>query len=180
MTRRIIGITGHRPHKLQGGYDHFSFENKMLQYVLSQKLEKELKKYNEVVCITGMALGVDMLFAMAVIELKVTYGDRIKLIGAIPFGNQYNSWSKAHKVMWEMILSNCNSVVNTSMQEEVAVHEVSRIMQKRNEWIVDSCDELWAVWDGSRSGTGNCITYAEKNNKSVTQITTGLKNKGEK
>lgn len=179
MSRRIINITGHRPHKLIGGYNHFSFENKMLQYVFGEKLKKELNKYQEVVCITGMAIGVDMLFAMACIELKETYGNRIKLIGAIPFSTQYLSWSAEHKLMWEMILSNCDGVVNTSNRETIYTHEVSDIMQQRNEWMVDNSDETWAVWDGSRSGTGKCVAYAKKQGKPVEIITTGLKQKGE-
>lgn len=178
MSRRIINVTGHRPHKLMGGYNHFAFENKMLQYVFGEMLKKELDKYQEVVCITGMAIGVDMLFAMACIELKETYGSRIKLIGAVPFSSQPLSWSKAHKVMWDMILNECDAVVNTSNRETVYVHEVSDIMQQRNEWMVDNSDETWAVWDGSPSGTGKCVNYAKEKGKPIKTITTGLIKEG--
>src|SRR3546814_16773490 len=38
-------------------------------------------------------------------------------------------------------------------------------LQKRNEWIVDHADELFALWYGSRSGTVNCLAYATPSGK---------------
>jgi uncharacterized phage-like protein YoqJ len=33
-------------------------------------------------------------------------------------------------------------------------------MQRRNEWMVDHCTRLLAVFDGSPGGTYNCLAYA--------------------
>ena len=42
------------------------------------------------------------------------------------------------------------------------------LMQIRNEYMVDLSDKIIAVWDGSyKSGTVNCIKYAEAQNKKV-------------
>ena len=35
-------------------------------------------------------------------------------------------------------------------------------MQKRNEFMVDNCDILIALWNGTSGGTKNCINYAKK------------------
>jgi uncharacterized phage-like protein YoqJ len=43
-------------------------------------------------------------------------------------------------------------------------------MQIRNEWMVDRCDKLIAVWDGSKGGTGNCVDYAKSVNKDIFRI----------
>ncbi|PAD70641.1 hypothetical protein CHH83_02225 [Bacillus sp. 7586-K] len=43
-------------------------------------------------------------------------------------------------------------------------------MQKRNEWMVDNSDYVIAVWDGTKGGTGNCVKYAQKQNKYITTI----------
>lgn len=40
-------------------------------------------------------------------------------------------------------------------------------MQKRNEYMVDHSDKVIAVWDGSKSGTKNCIDYAKKVGKDI-------------
>lgn len=44
------------------------------------------------------------------------------------------------------------------------------LMQKRNEYIVDHSDKVIAVWDGSKSGTKNCIDYAKKVGKDIIYI----------
>ena len=43
-------------------------------------------------------------------------------------------------------------------------------MEKRNEYMVDHSDIVIAVWDGSKSGTENCIKYAQKLNKRIIRI----------
>ena len=35
-------------------------------------------------------------------------------------------------------------------------------MQVRNEWTVDQCDVLLAIWDGSRCGPANCCWCVER------------------
>lgn len=44
----------------------------------------------------------------------------------------------------------------------VADHYEADVMQKRNEYMVDHSDIVLAVWNGKKSGTENCIKYAEK------------------
>lgn len=43
-------------------------------------------------------------------------------------------------------------------------------MQKRNEWMVDRCDILVSVWDGTEGGTYNCVNYAIGKNKQIIRI----------
>lgn len=35
-------------------------------------------------------------------------------------------------------------------------------MQRRNEWMVDHCTEVVALWDGTPGGTANCLRYANQ------------------
>jgi uncharacterized phage-like protein YoqJ len=35
-------------------------------------------------------------------------------------------------------------------------------MQKRNEMMVDDCNLLLTLWDGSDGGTANCLGYARR------------------
>lgn len=52
----------------------------------------------------------------------------------------------------------------------VADHYEADVMQKRNEYMVDHSDIVLAVWNGKKSGTKNCIKYAEKMGKKVEYI----------
>ncbi len=40
-------------------------------------------------------------------------------------------------------------------------------MDKRNKWMVDNCDLLIAVWNGTSGGTANCVNYAKSINKQI-------------
>ena len=99
-----ICITGHRPDKLYG-------------YNLNDSRYKELfKRFKELLienncteAITGMALGADMLFALAVISLKQE-GYNIKLHCAIPCRNNSKLWNNDSKVLYNSILKNADIV----------------------------------------------------------------------
>ena len=43
-------------------------------------------------------------------------------------------------------------------------------MQKRNEYMVNSCSELIAIFDNSPGGTANCIKYATEKGVKIVQI----------
>lgn len=74
-----ICVTGHRPDKLFG-YDLNDKRWIKLKDIFKQTLVEA--KCTE--AISGMALGTDMMFALAVLELK-DEGYQIKLHCAIPF-----------------------------------------------------------------------------------------------
>lgn len=154
-----ICITGHRPDKLYG----YNLNDHRYKELFKQ-FKKLLIENNCTEAITGMALGADMLFALAVIKLKQE-GYDIKLHCAIPCRNHSNKWAYDSKVLYNYILKNADYVKLVSDEEYKPY-----LMQKRNEYMVDQSDKVIAVWDGSKSGTYNCIKYAEKRNKEIIVI----------
>ena len=165
-----IAITGHRPSsftfnsKLPGTtYNNVftsdwskSFIEKMTGYILDKSKEK-----GKVRCITGMALGVDQLFAKAAMKAKEQGADVI-IHAAIPCYNQDSKWSYEAKNVYKEILRACD--------ETYIVHRGSYnsfCMQKRNIYMVDLCNELIAIWDGTNGGTGNCVKYAKQTDRKI-------------
>lgn len=155
-TRTKICVTGHRPNKLYG----YDINNKDWQR-LKRIFKKLLLENNCSDAMTGMALGVDTVFALAVLESKEE-GHDIKLHCAIPCKNHPCKWPKESQKQYYDILAKAD-----------AIHQVSdepyrpNLMQKRNEYMVNYADIVIAVWDGSNSGTGNCVCYAQKQKKHV-------------
>ena len=76
-----IAVTGHRPNKLYG----YNLSNERYQKMKTW-MKDFLKTKNCRMAVSGMALGVDQLFALAVLELK-DEGYDIKLHCAIPCKN---------------------------------------------------------------------------------------------
>lgn len=155
----IIAVTGHRPNKLYG----YNLNNKK-NLELKEKLKKILIDNKCTEAITGMALGVDTIFALAVLELK-DEGYNIKLHCAIPCRNHSSKWIKESVDLYNDILSKAD-VVKLVTDETYKPY----LMQVRNEYMVDLADKIIAVWDGSSGGTANCVKYAQKKNKEIIRI----------
>ncbi len=147
----IIGVTGHRPEKLYG-YD--LTEPRWVK--LKELFKKVLLKEKATAGVTGMALGTDQVFAMSVLELK-EQGYDIKLVTILPFKEYSFKWPMESQILFKNILDKADRInyVCSSLQN------VGYSLQKRNEALVDVASKLVCVWDGSPSGTKNCIEYAD-------------------
>lgn len=170
-----IAITGHRPNKLGNDYDLVS----PLVLAISQEINKVLGELHlqysgDIVLITGMALGIDTLFAQMAIENDTPF------IAAIPFKGQEAIWPNKSKLRYYNILEKATRIVivdenRDALFEEFKFYKPATInnavekMQNRNMWMVDNCDILIAVWDGTPGGTANCVQYAT-NKKTILRI----------
>lgn len=155
LTSLKVAVTGHRPDKLGNEYSM----NGEISTKIYNKLSETIDRINPDVMISGMALGVDMIFANLAINRK------IPLIAAIPFKGQEGKWPDSSQRIYNKMLGYA--------QEQYVICSggySSYKMQKRNEWMVDSCDILIAVWNGSEGGTFNCINYAIEKDKLITRI----------
>lgn len=155
-----IAITGHRPNKLGNDYD--------LTGPLIHKIRDEIidviyniGDFDNITLITGMALGIDTLFAKIAIECNLPF------IAAVPCFDQEKMWKTKSQKEYKRILLHelCQEVVIVSLK----AYDHS-VMQIRNEWMVDNCDKLIAVWDGTDGGTANCVRYAKDEEKEIIRI----------
>jgi uncharacterized phage-like protein YoqJ len=150
----IVAFTGHRPSKL-GGY---KLPNPTYIKVCRQ-IESTLKELNPEKVISGMALGVDQWAAFISYKLKIPF------IAAVPFINQECKWPTSSQEIYNKLIKLASEKVIVS-DGEYSAHK----MQVRNEWMINNCDQVIAVWDGSSGGTGNCVDYAKSKNKSIIYI----------
>lgn len=101
------------------------------------------------------------------------YNYNIILESAIPFINQAVRWNPKDIKFWEQQIAASDIVtyVDTLYKYKVDAANIGMYhplkMQKRNEYIVDNSDLIIAIWDGSKSGTSNCVDYAIYKNKSI-------------
>ncbi len=149
-----VAFTGHRPNKL-GGYNV-----NPIQIAVKEAIRDLLSSINPVpLVITGGALGVDTWAAQISLELQIPY------IVAIPFRGQENAWPQSSKLEYLKILESAKET-HVICEGDYAAWK----MQTRNQWMVDNCDLLVGVFDGTPGGTANCIKYAEKKKKKTIVI----------
>lgn len=155
----IIAATGHRPDKLN---NEWNMDGPASTWVTSQ-LKLVIDKHKPDKIISGMALGVDILWALIGIELD------IPVVAALPFIGQEDTWSTQAQSLYNEILAHPLVTSNILYSGIYA----SWKLLKRNEYMVDNCDLLVAVWDWSTtSGTGKCVKYAKSVNKTIEYIDT--------
>lgn len=150
-NHKIVAATGHRPDKL-GGYSKENLE-RLIDFAI-EHIPKDTTKV-----ISGMALGWDMAIAYASIELKIPF------TAAVPFKGQEKMWPSSSQAEFNYLIRNASEVVVVSDGGYA-----SWKMQVRNQWMVNHCDLLLALWNGSSGGTGNCIAYATKSDKSIINL----------
>jgi uncharacterized phage-like protein YoqJ len=154
----IIAVTGHRPHKLGEEWDMKGPVSGAVRAELRRLLERRRPER----AISGMALGVDMIFAQEVLALG------IPLTAAIPFEGQEARWSPGQQIVYRKLLEHplVEQVVCAAGGPEHANHKY----HNRNRWLVDHSDVLVAVWDGSAGGTRHCYLYAREIGRPIVRV----------
>lgn len=163
-TNLTCCVTGHRP----GGFpwDYSDKECASHQEYLdsmSNFIDLFIRKEGVRHFIAGGALGVDTDFAETVIEFRDHIYSDITLEIAVPCKNQELKWSSTDKERYKKILEKADKVTI------LADHYTSFCMQKRNEYMIDHSDVVFAFWNKEKTtgGTVNAIKYAKRKNKRV-------------
>jgi uncharacterized phage-like protein YoqJ len=108
-----------------------------------------------------MALGVDQWAASIAIKLGIPF------VAAVPFLGQEGMWPNKSKKIYKFLLDKAGEIVIVNEGGFTA-----KKLQLRNEWMVDNCDVLIAVYNGDeKGGTANCVRYAKEKKKEIVFIT---------
>ena len=157
---KTVCFTGHRPQMLPFGFNEQNPKCIKMKQKIKTKICELIENEGVTNFISGMAIGVDMICAEIVLELKKEY-THITLECAIPCENQSDRWSEAYKQRYRSIISQCDK--KTVLQKEYT----SSCMHQRNEYMINNSDIVIAVWNGTKSGTGYTVEYARKNKKLI-------------
>jgi len=156
MEIKTYSCTGHRPHKLNQEYD---YDGPCTKYVYKEIL-RILAEDSPDVCISGMAIGADTLFALAALELE------IPLIAALPFIGQENRWPEKSKKIYREILNNPLTTKKVVSEGGYSAHK----MHLRDMYMVDEADKVLAVFNGTKGGTYYTVKYAIKNDVDIIYV----------
>ena len=149
-----VCFTGHRPKGLPWGYDETKEICILFKNVMFSIIEKAIIN-GYTYFISGMALGIDMICAEIVLELKKKYKN-VMLECAIPCLNQENKWSIAQQERYRKILHKAD-IVHYVSKEEYS----NTCMNDRNNYMVEQSDVVIAVWNGRPNRTGNTVKIAK-------------------
>ena len=149
---RTCCFTGHRPDKLPWGLD----ENDPRCTALKRSLLREvagLYRRGFRHFISGMAMGCDLYFAEAVLNLRKSCPD-LTLEGAVPCPTQADRWPEGQRRRWRELLGRCD------LETVVQQHYDRYCMHRRDRYMVDRSAAVLAVFDGTAGGTRYTLNYA--------------------
>jgi len=109
--------------------------------------------------ITGMALGWDQAIARACVDLGIPF------TAAVPFQGQEDKWPDTAQAEWCRLLN-----FATEVQVVSAGGYGPWKMHARNQWMVDRCDSLLALYGGKSGGTRQCVEYAQGKGVNVRNV----------
>ncbi len=149
---RTCCFTGHRPDKLPWGDD----ETDPRCAALKDGLRREIRAlycrgYRHF--ISGMAMGCDLYFAEAALELRDSLPG-LTVEGAVPCPTQADRWPEGQRRRWRSILDRCD------LETVVQQHYDRYCMHRRDRYLVDRAAAVLAVFDGTPGGTQYTLNYA--------------------
>ena len=156
-TGNVVTVTGHRPKGLFG-YDLMDPRYTAVRTAIKSILVRE----NASAVWTGMALGTDMLAALAVFDLQ-DEGRDIALYAAVPFKDHKDPrWPEQTRALYDAILYRADrtDLVSNGPYSPAA-------LERRNRHMVDRSDLVIAVYAGKPGGTANCVKYARRSRKPI-------------
>lgn len=161
-------VTGHHPSRFKFKYnENYSLCKKLKRTMLEQfkKLydEQGVRRYY-----VGGTLGVDMWAGELILRLKEQPGyGNIELVVVPPFEGHDAKWDERSKRRMDFLRRMCSDYV------VIGTEDCRESYIKRNGYMVDHADYLVAVYDNERNlrtGTMQCVRYAEKERKKIIYI----------
>ncbi len=166
-TIKSCAFTGHRPRSFSFGFDESAYE--FLE--LRNRIKNTIIQVCNAGCRTfycGMAEGVDLWCGEIVLELKDQFDPPLQISAVVPFVSQPATMTEKNKIRYRKIMD------ASSQRFLVSRNYTKACYQKRNYYLVDSCDALIAVYKSTeeRSGTAQTIRYAKRKGKKIFLIAT--------
>lgn len=174
MSKIVLSLTGHRPTKLDG-YKLFGSNQMLRPYYqrlynrLVVAITNALAKYDTVECHSGMALGADTIWALAIAAMKQQYPNRVTFVAEIPDYNQPSRWFGADQARWQELIDQADSINTYASQNPNRSY--TYILNQRNIGMIQACDVLIAIYDGiSTGGTANGVRDGKRLGKRIVSL----------
>lgn len=172
-------FTGHRSIYDFGIFDNYGLAKVKLIKILYDEIINQIETHRDhhITFRSGGAIFIDQLAFELVDKIKTKYKD-VVIINEIdiPYIKQHEKWNKKQQEYYNNLKRKADKVVYVDEQEgymvngiEIGEYHVAKL-ELRNRYMVDHSDIVIACWNDKKqgkSGTRNCVKYADKCNKNI-------------
>ena len=163
MKGKVCACIGQKPSSLPFCFDETDERCVRLKEFLRKNTESLIREEGVVHFISDMTLGANTYFAETVLELRDEKYPDITFEAAIPYETQAENWSESQRDRYYSAVSRCDTetLLQTVYTEDC--------MRRCDMYMIDRCDYLIAIWDGSHDSVGVAVRYAGKSGKNIIQ-----------
>ncbi len=169
MENKTCAITGHRPSKLPWGYDENAEGCRQLRGTLAKQIVT-LADSGVTAFLSGMALGVDQIFAELVLAERKK-NPALTLHCILPCMGQDAQWPESARKRYRLI------VQQADLRYYVNREYHKGCMLERDRYLVEHSDCLLAVYDkAQRGGTAATVNYARELHRKIILVDPNTRN----
>jgi ribonuclease HI/uncharacterized phage-like protein YoqJ len=135
-----IVVFGHRPPEL-GGFD----ANPVADAVRAQMariLEAKAQMHDDLVVVSGLRLGAEMLGAEAAVEAGVP------LVAVLPYPRPESVWPEPSRERFRALRDQARDVITLEKKEPTSKQKAGAALARRDAWLARNAAEALLVWDG--------------------------------
>lgn len=144
----ILAATGHRPHKMGNPR-----RGDLLAFAIIKIFHL---KPNTVIC--GLANGWDLACG----EAALKFG--IPLWTVSPFAGHADRWHIHDRLRRDFLIDHADE------HKELYADYQPAAYRWRNIWMVNNCQEVLALFNGTEGGTKNCMDYAKSQQRKIHNV----------
>lgn len=147
-------VLGLRPTEL-GGYGPSEVADKTLK-MLIDIIAAKAQMFDDLVVVTGLRLGAEMLAA----EAAVASG--VRLVAVLPYPDPDKVWPKESRDRFAGLLTHAESVLTLQKKQPEDKKQASGALGRRDSWFARAAHEALIVWDHQEPNVGRVVKTMQK------------------
>ena len=144
-----LAVGGHKPPEL-GGYD----DNPMADSVRSRLVEildAKRQIHDDLVVLSGLGLGAELLGAEAAIEAGAP------VFAVLPFPDAHRRWSSDWRARFDQVMKLAAGHVLLQATVPDTPQKAGAALARRDAWLARNAHEAVVVWDGENAAIGRYV-----------------------
>ncbi len=134
-------VFGHRPPEL-GGYDNRTVHDRIRRQI-REILEAKLQLHDDLVVVSGLRLGAEMLGAEA------AYAAGVPVVAVLPYPDPEAPWPAESRTRFRALRDRASDVVLLQRKAPESKQKAGAALARRDAWLARNAAEALIVWDRS-------------------------------
>ena len=140
VAGRPIVVLGHKPPEL-GGYREDNPVARSVRARLREVLEAKVAMFPDLVVVSGLRLGAEMLGAEVAVDLG------LPLVVVLPYPKPHTPWPKESREHFEDLCAGAREVITLQAKEPDNRRQAGAALNRRDAWLARNAKEAILVWD---------------------------------